>query len=363
MQPEACMTTKATATMVPAKSTRRKGATSETPEQPEKETSSAADKDKICKKQKPSKKKRKKSKQETDLTIDQRKENELEVGQSAKQTKVESQDRSVKLSAPSERDSPVKDTHRSINDGSDDDDDLLAAAAKWADNEEKVGGNNNFVSKSKKDRKRNGVSLAEANRMKPVEDASTISSSQQPQSLSLHITQLPFDSSELDLRKFFAEHGCRCTSIRLVYDRDVQGHKTVFRGVAFVDLADAASYEAALKLNHKASIRGRRLNIRPTRSKQELADIVTKTKEMVQEKIRLQRSGEAGADSSTPKNDDKDKKKRPRTNDKDKESGPKKRKDAPKNEDGTIKKLTKKERNRKAAIIRGLKGKRKGQKR
>ena len=232
----------------------------------------------------------------------------------------------------------------------DDDDDLLAAAAQWADNEEKVTGKTEMdPTNKKKDRKQQGNEPAHQD----IDEAASVLQ-QPPPTLSLHITQLPFDSSEMDLRKFFAQHGCQCTSIRLVYDRDVQGRKTVFRGVAFVDLADVESYNTALKLNHKASIRSRKLNIRPTRSKQELADIVTKTREIVQEKIRRQRTGETSADvSSKPRKD----------MSKSKSSSQKKPKVPPQNDDGTPRKLTKKERNRKAAIIMGLKRRGQQQKR
>ncbi|KAL3924976.1 MAG: hypothetical protein SGILL_000714 [Bacillariaceae sp.] len=301
-------------------------------------------------------KKDKKKREEKDIVADNNQDEtsvEGEDGPASKRGKQESVDPARSEGAD---DKAVNDHegNSGSNDDDDDEDDLLAAAAMWAESEEPAGDTkSDAAANNRKDRP--GVDQR-------TQQEEHSSSSQQQQSFSLHITQLPFDTSDLDLRKFFSEHGCTCTSIRLVYDRDMQGNKTVFRGVAFVDLSDAGSYETALKLNHKASIRGRKLNIRPTRSKQELADIVNRTKELVQEKIRLQRSGEAGDSNITAKrSDDKNKKRKDKksskTVDRDgtKSGSDKKRKDPPKNEDGTPRKMTKKERNRKAAIIMGLK--------
>jgi RNA recognition motif-containing protein len=198
--------------------------------------------------------------------------------------------------------------------------------------------------------------------------------------LSLHITQLPYDANELDLRRLFAEQGCRISSIRLVYDRDEKGRKTVFRGVAFVDLVDKESYDKALSLNRKSPIRGRKLNIRPTKSKQELASIVSRTRELVQEKIQKQREIGAGngTDGDVPpgKKDDKgkkekkkEKKKAQKQKDKGKAAKAKETKikgnlEPKKSDISTTKvekkephKLTKSERNRRAAILAGIKRK------
>jgi len=195
--------------------------------------------------------------------------------------------------------------------------------------------------------------------------------------LSLHITQLPYDANELDLRRLFAEQGCRISSIRLVYDRDEKGRKTVFRGVAFVDLVDKESYDKALSLNRKSPIRGRKLNIRPTKSKQELASIVSRTRELVQEKIQKQREIGAGSgadgDGVVGKKDDKekrDKKKEKKKNQKEKDKGKvakgkepktKVKLEAKKDDGPTAKvekkephKLTKRERNRRAAILAAI---------
>ncbi|KAG7337074.1 RNA recognition motif containing protein [Nitzschia inconspicua] len=253
------------------------------------------------------------------------------------------------------------------DDNDDDDDDLLAAAAMWAgDSSTESVGSKQAHEKSSRAKKANSPTSKETEQSTSTHDDEPLS-----ESLSLHITQLPFDLIEMDLRKFFAEQGCSVTSIRLVYDRDVRGNKTVFRGVAFVDMLDEASYDRALKLNHKASIRGRKLNIRPTRSKQELASIVSRTKELVQERIRQQLSGDTKTTAATDSVTSKSKKKKDVNKEKSKEKPHKKETTAKVNDrnkekaervdaNGKPIKMTKKERNRRAAIIMGLKNKKRG---
>jgi len=264
------------------------------------------------------------------------------------------------------------DTHSKIDEGivedsedeDDDDDYLLAAAAAWAERRDE----NNAINVS-------------------TTTSTTIRSGLSTNStLSLHITQLPYDANELDLRRLFAEQGCKIISIRLVYDRDERGRKTIFRGVAFVDFMDVESYDKALLLNRKSLIRGRKLNIRPTKSKQELATIVNRTREMVQEKIQKQRAIDSG---NTGENITENKNKRQEVLEKKKKKNGKKTK-AEKGKEKAVKakptqtkamvgdskkkksepvvlvdrekrkpqhKLTKKERNRRAAILFGMKRK------
>uniref|UniRef100_A0A6U9XJG5 RRM domain-containing protein n=1 Tax=Pseudo-nitzschia australis TaxID=44445 RepID=A0A6U9XJG5_9STRA len=249
---------------------------------------------------------------------------------------------------------PISDKNEAATTNSDDDDndddDLLAAAALWAGND--------------------GEEEAEKSFHESTMPGSKITPPSR-QNYSLHITQLPYDSTEFDLRKLFADHGCSVTSIRLVYDHDTEGRKTVFRGVAFVDLLDSQSYDTALKLHHKTKIRGRRLNVRPCRSKEELAEIVARTQELVQEKIREQRSMDGNQSSATGKdhgtltssqpnprnseNKSNTSKRKNSNNQKDRKNNKKPRVD----KDGKPIKLTKKERNRRAAI---LMQKRRGQK-
>jgi RNA recognition motif-containing protein len=226
----------------------------------------------------------------------------------------------------------------SKSDEDSEDDELMAAAAAWAQ-QQQTGGD-----KDKADTNRDTTAAAT------------------PKSFSLHITQLPFDAIELDIRQHFAEKGCIITSIRLVYDKDERGRNALFRGVAFMDLLDQASYEIALKLN-RSKVRGRKLNIRPTRSKQELANIVSQTQELVKAKILKHRDGqdddadEKAKSKGKKKKAKKDEKKAKKKTAKAKNKTPRDRK-----EDGTQKndperKLTKKERNRRAAIIMSLRRK------
>lgn len=133
---------------------------------------------------------------------------------------------------------------------------------------------------------------------------------------SLHITNLPYSASKEDIIKIFTSRGCKVTSTRLVfgyhkktnYGNDGRRQTTPpnngFTGVAFVDLLDEMSYKKGLELDKltwsKATFttstssgnddgndgggwrgRGRKLNVRPTRTKQELADIVKRTQEKV----------------------------------------------------------------------------------
>jgi hypothetical protein len=201
------------------------------------------------------------------------------------------------------------------------DDELMAAAAAWAQ-QEQTGGDKDIADK--------------------------ITAAATPKSFSLHITQLPFDAIELDIRQHFSEKGCVITSIRLVYDKDEHGRNALFRGVAFMDLLDQASYDIALKLN-RSKVRGRKLNIRPTRSKEELANIVSQTQQLVKAKILNSRDDDADEKAKS-----KGKKKKSKADEK---KAKKKATKAKHRKEGGItktdpgRKLTKQERNRRAAII------------
>ena len=67
-----------------------------------------------------------------------------------------------------------------------------------------------------------------------------------------------------------------------MYDRDQKTGEKHFRGVAFVDLADEKSYKRGLEFHNKPFLgSGRKVNVRPTRTKNELSEIVRKTEEKV----------------------------------------------------------------------------------
>jgi hypothetical protein len=168
---------------------------------------------------------------------------------------------------------------------------------------------------------------------------------------SLHLTQLSYDTSDFDVRTLFERKGCIVTSVRLVYDHS-QYQKT-FRGVAFVDVVTKKSYENALSLD-RAFLLGRRINVRPTKSKEELADIVARTKEMVEKKIQREREkADARAAGDTKDGDSKKKSPKRKSGDDDGKKSKKKpkRDSASKDSDKPEEKLSKKERNKRAAII------------
>ena len=100
---------------------------------------------------------------------------------------------------------------------------------------------------------------------------------------SLHLKNVPYDASQSDIRFAFLEKRCNVTSVRLVYDRDQKTGEKHFRGVAFVDLADEESYRRGISELHNTTFlgKGRRVSVRPTRTKSELSDIVRRTEEKV----------------------------------------------------------------------------------
>ena len=144
-------------------------------------------------------------------------------------------------------------------DHSDDEDELLAAAQAWANDPER----------KEEERKLDYYNDDHDDKL-----------------YSLHVTQLSYEANEHGIRTIFAEAGCLISSIRLVYDGI--GAERTFRGVAFLDVCDEESYKKALALNRRMLL-GRRMNVRPTKSKDELIDIVARTKEIVAMKIQRQK--------------------------------------------------------------------------
>ena len=174
---------------------------------------------------------------------------------------------------------------------------------------------------------------------------------------SIHLTQLSYDTKEYDIRTLFEKHGCVLTSVRKVYDRS--GSEKTFRGVAFVDVADKKSYDMALALDRRVLL-GRRINVRPTKTKEELANIVERTKELVAEKIRKEKERQDATKAkggTTKENLAKvgqsprgESRKRDRNSD-DGKTNKKPRNGSEIEKADLDRKLTKKERNRRAAII------------
>lgn len=166
---------------------------------------------------------------------------------------------------------------------------------------------------------------------------------------SVHVTQIAFTATQLDLQHHFAKAGCLVSSVRMVYDMGIEKSRQ-FRGVAFVDLADEPSFRVALQLD-KSVLLGRKVNVRPTKSAAELSSIVLETREKVAHKIRSskeqqqQQLDQEKASKMKPS---------PVTKAQSTEAkGNHKEMDASRSHgaDGE-RKLTKKERNRRAAILR-----------
>lgn len=225
----------------------------------------------------------------------------------------------------SKEDSSLSRKRQKCEDANDSEDELLAqAAAQWASNKEET-----------------STTRRQSDAEKPSKP------------LSLHITQLSFDATEYHVRNAFVEQGCIVDSVRLVYDRD--GTTRTFRGVAFVDVADEESYQKALKLDRSTLLK-RRINVRPTKTPSQLANIVQRTKDLVAEKIRKEREQETPRPHEKKKKEGRDSKKKNKSSSEKsgvhkKSSSAKKHKSTGGKAEDSDRKLTKKERNRRAAII------------
>ncbi len=107
-----------------------------------------------------------------------------------------------------------------------------------------------------------------------------------PQTFSLHLTKIPYTTTQSIIRFAFLQKGCHVTSIRLVYDTNQSTGEKHFRGVAFVDLADETSFQKGLEFHQTAFLGGgRKVNVRVTRSKGELSEIVKRTEQKVADLI------------------------------------------------------------------------------
>ena len=80
----------------------------------------------------------------------------------------------------------------------------------------------------------------------------------------LYVGNLPFTSTEDDVREAFAAHG-EVNSVHLVTDRDT-GQS---RGFAFVEMADADQAEQAIGALNGANIAGRDLVVNEARPREE----------------------------------------------------------------------------------------------
>jgi RNA recognition motif-containing protein len=276
------------------------------------------------------------------------------------------------------------------DDKEDDEDDnwILKEAAEWATTSEKNSQTIPMLSTISVEDESKKAAIAKKDMVKPIsviendkirrheQELSSQSSSWQPSPpsssrkdyYSLHVTQLSYNATEDDIRQHFFQAGCiGIQAIRLVYDFSQKNAKK-FRGVAFVDLSDVQSYEYALQKLHGSLLLSRKINVRPVKSKVELANIVQQTRTIVSEKIRTEKEKKLQSDGSN------DKKKRSSPQKKRKsdqspleskakaiQSSPSKRKHEsmtisqtkrPANQSSaSSSKLTKQQRNRRAAIL------------
>ena len=172
-----------------------------------------------------------------------------------------------------------------------DDELLMEAAGQWAASKQNKSKKKSKSEKSKKEKKDK-----KSTKDKPIGELDTLpekvegtqekadqsnSNNTTQQVFSLHLTKVPYEATRTDLRYALREKGCNVTAVRFVYDHKSSGEKS-FRGVAFVDLADEASFKKGLEL-HGTKFLGNRhnVNVRPTKSKGELSEIVRKTQEKV----------------------------------------------------------------------------------
>lgn len=242
-----------------------------------------------------------------------------------------------------------EDTNDHASDSDDDDEDLLeAAAASWAASAHVTAdpqqSSNKHVDDGRtktKDRPPKGNAIM-SNLMSIQQQQIYLSQagtksrnklrSSDRDSFSLHITQLPYTCTEMDIREVFGKIGCSSSiiDIRMVYDnkplpssesknQPAQTSTKItkkFRGVAFVDLSDAGAYAMAMEeLHNKAKVGDRVINVRPVKTKEELAVIVQATKESVrkqilEEKTRKLEENQKDDTKKTGKSIDKNNKKR-----------------------------------------------------
>lgn len=236
---------------------------------------------------------------------------------------------------------------------SDSDDEMLLMASKWA--------------KQKEDELQTVGSKREpaSHATTPYYPSNFTTSIKENNTYSLHVTNLPYNAAKPEIMRYFMKIGCEISSTRLVYnhhvsrgDRDTKKllPKSGFTGVAFIDFVNEESYNKALEMDKEYWIdendnskdqgkkdgrgwRRRRINVRPTKTKEELAQIVENTKQ------RLTMARKERAD--------------PEKNDSNEKSSSKKRSqidtvtETPSKKKRKInRKLTKKEKARKAAILK-----------
>ena len=80
----------------------------------------------------------------------------------------------------------------------------------------------------------------------------------------LYIGNLPFDATENDIQDFFGKAGA-VANVHLIQDRQT-GRS---RGFAFVEMADQAGADAAIKTLHNQDFNGRKLVVNEARPRED----------------------------------------------------------------------------------------------
>lgn len=299
----------------------------------------------------------------------------------------------------------MKDDETERDESDEDEDELFDLAQKWAESKEKEArvdvekGKRHNRKKDmdreltvKTDTPQTSISSPSTKiHMHQTDRKKSVNDNQKGNKFSLHITNLPYNATKAEILEVFVNNGCKVNSLRLVYnyhtsrrDVDKKGknikNNNHFTGVAFADMADETSFNLGLKMdktmwgqkgeeNNDSQHYGRgwkrrRINVRPTKTKEELAQIVAQTRERLaahrqerkdasihaqtpskgKKKDSLKGGKKEAKDNSVAKNKELSGSKRKRND----ESGdsPSKRKKA------ENRKLTKRERAKKAAILR-----------
>ena len=79
----------------------------------------------------------------------------------------------------------------------------------------------------------------------------------------LYVGNLPFQTTEAQLRTLFEQDGAEVSEVKIVTDRD-SGRS---RGFAFVEMADDARASSAIETRHGTSFGGRPLTVSEARER------------------------------------------------------------------------------------------------
>lgn len=80
--------------------------------------------------------------------------------------------------------------------------------------------------------------------------------------MNIYVSNIPFKSSENDLRELFEQHG-EVTSVKIVLDRETQRS----RGFGFVEMPDDEAAKSAMKELNGYSFQGKELMVNEARPK------------------------------------------------------------------------------------------------